>query len=231
MGSFRSSSPSYISETGNCHRLTLDVYTLGLQHLVDEIQSAETRSLRTNQRTAKLQSFTRKGSCKFTGQFLIHAEHIAYFTSAYTDVTRRYIHIRTQMTPQFQNKRLAETHDFRITLPARGEIRATFATAHRQRGQRILEGLLKAQELQDGQIDGGMETNTAFIRTNGVVELHTIPQVGLHLAFIVYPCHTESKDTVGLHQTLDNLGFLKLRMLVVDILYRKKHFTHGLQIL
>ena len=76
-----------------------------------------------------------------------------------------------------------------------------------------------------------METNTAFIRTNGVVELHTIPQVGLHLAFIVYPCHTESKDTVGLHQTLDNLGFLKLRMLVVDILYRKKHFTHGLQIL
>jgi hypothetical protein len=31
--------------------------------------------------------------------------------------------------------------------------------------------LFKAEEFEDGEIDSGMETNTAFIRTEGGIEL------------------------------------------------------------
>ena len=76
-----------------------------------------------------------------------------------------------------------------------------------------------------------METQTAFVGANSVVELNTITQIGLDFTLVIYPCHTESKDTVGFYQAFYNLGFLELRMLVIYILNRDKDFSNSLQIL
>ena len=76
-----------------------------------------------------------------------------------------------------------------------------------------------------------MKTDTTFVRANGIIELHTIAQVGLHFALVVHPCHTECEDTVGLHQALDNFCFLEFGMLVVHVFYGKKNFLHGLKVL
>ena len=62
-----------------------------------------------------------------------------------------------------------------------------------------------------------METNTAFVRANGIVELHTIAEVRLNFTLIIHPRYTESKDTVRFNQTFYNFRFLELRMLVIDI--------------
>ena len=69
------------------------------------------------------------------------------------------------------------------------------------------------------------------IGADGTVILYTVTQVHVHLTLVVYPWHTEGQDTLGLHNALDNLGFLKLRVFVVDFLYRQQHFAHCLQIL
>ena len=53
------------------------------------------------------------------------------------------------MALQFSHERLAEPHYLSITLATRREIRTAFGATHRQRGQRILEGLLESQELHD----------------------------------------------------------------------------------
>ena len=63
--------------------------------------------------------------------------------------------------------------------------------------QSILEDLLKAQELQDAQIDGGMESETSLVRTESRVELDTIAAVDLWLSLIVLPDDTELDDTLG----------------------------------
>ncbi len=67
-----------------------------------------------------------------------------------------------------------------------------------------------------------METNTAFVRANGIVELHTIAEVGLNITFVVHPSNTERKDTVGFNQAFYDFSFLELWMLVIDIFDGKK---------
>ena len=75
-----------------------------------------------------------------------------------------------------------------------------------------------------------METDTAFVRANGVVELHAIAQICLDFTLVVHPRYAERKDAVGFYQTFDNLGLLEFRMLVIDIFDGKKHFLDGLKI-
>ena len=76
-----------------------------------------------------------------------------------------------------------------------------------------------------------METQATLVRANGAVELHAITDVYVHLAFVVYPRHTESQHALWLYDALDDLCLFKFRMLVIYILYRQEHFSHCLQIL
>lgn len=75
-----------------------------------------------------------------------------------------------------------------------------------------------------------METDAAFVRTYRLVELYAVAEVGLHLAFVVDPCHAEGDDAVGLYHAFDDACFLKFGMLVVDILHAHQHFFDCLEI-
>ena len=48
-----------------------------------------------------------------------------------------------------------------------------------------------------------METQSALIRTNGAVELHTIARIDVHLALVVSPRHAEHDHTLWLNEALD----------------------------
>jgi len=76
-----------------------------------------------------------------------------------------------------------------------------------------------------------METDTAFVRADSVVELYAVAEIGLHFAFIVHPRHTESKDTVGFDQSFYDFGFFKFRMLIVYIFNGQKNLFDSLKIL
>lgn len=45
------------------------------------------------------------------------------------------------------------------------------AAAHVQPSERILEGLLEAEELEDGEVDGRVKAEAALVRADGRVEL------------------------------------------------------------
>lgn len=64
-----------------------------------------------------------------------------------------------------------------------------------------------------------METDTAFVWANGIVELYAITYVVLNFTFVVYPGNTECEDAVGLYHTLDKTSFFKFGMLVVYFFY------------
>jgi len=165
---------------------------------------------------------------ELTGQFLIHTEEVAYLTTADTDITGRYVDIRTDDLIQLTHESLAEAHDLRIALATWREVTATLATTHRQGRQRILEGLLETEELQDAQVHGGMEAQTALVRTDGTVELHTVADVHLYLALVVDPGHTEGDDALRFHDALHDFCLLKLRMLVIYVFDRLQYFTYSL---
>ena len=82
-----------------------------------------------------------------------------------------------------------------------------------------------------GEVDGSMETDTAFVRTDCIVELYTITEIGLNFPFIVYPSDTESEDTIRFYQSFYDLDLFKFGMLIVYIFDRKKNFFYCLKIL
>jgi hypothetical protein len=52
--------------------------------------------------------------------------------------------------------------------------------------------LFKAEEFDDGKIDGWVETETAFVRADGLVELNTESTVDALDALIVDPGNAEN---------------------------------------
>jgi hypothetical protein len=80
--------------------------------------------------------------------------------------------------------------------------------------QGILEDLLEAQELQDTEIDGGMEPQSSLVWAQGRVELHTVSAVYLDLVLVIFPDHTELYDPFGNGDDLE--GSLVLGLLLKE---------------
>ena len=76
-----------------------------------------------------------------------------------------------------------------------------------------------------------METQSAFIWADNIVVLDTVAHVGLHVAFVVYPCDTELNESVGNAKTLDKIALLELRMLVILLFNGSEYLTDSLDIL
>jgi len=107
---------------------------------------------------------------------------------------------------------------------------AAFAAAHRQGGQRVLEGLLKTEELQDRQVHRRVEAHAALVGTDSRVELYAEGAVDLHLAAIVHPADAELNDALGLHQALQQRLFAIVRVAFDKRPQRGEYFAHRLQI-
>ena len=91
------------------------------------------------------------------------------------------------MAKQLARKRLAKTHNLQRALAFGVKVRAPFAAAHRKRRERIFEGLLESQKLQNGQINRGMKTQTAFVGANGRTVLDAVTAVDLDFASVINP--------------------------------------------
>ena len=102
----------------------------------DKVAQAVAGGLRARQGTAVGQALAGQHARKLIGQTLILAEHIADLTRADADVARGHVGIRADMLGQLGHKGLAETHNFHIALALGVEVRAAFAAAHRQAGER-----------------------------------------------------------------------------------------------
>ena len=75
-----------------------------------------------------------------------------------------------------------------------------------------------------------METKTSLVWSDSIVELYSVSCIGLNNSVVIYPCNTECQHSVRFYETLDNLGILKFRMLVINILNALKHFAYSLEI-
>ena len=127
-------------------------------------------------------------------------------------------------------KGLTEAHDFAVALAAGREVRAALGAAHRQGGESIFEGLLETEEFQDREVHRSVETDAAFVRADGVVELHAVADVVLHFALVVKPGDAEGDDAVGLDHALDDFVAFEFGVLVVDVFYTHKNLADSLEV-
>ena len=109
------------------------------------------------------------------------------------------------------------------------EVGAALAAAHGEGGQRVLQDLLKAEELDNGEVDGGMETETALVRSDCGVELNTVAAVYVGNAVVVDPGNTEHDHALRLNKALDEASLLPFGVLVNDELEALENFTDSLK--
>ena len=74
-----------------------------------------------------------------------------------------------------------------------------------------------------------METNAAFVGTDGVVELHAVTEIHVHIAVVIDPWHAKGQNAVGFHEAFHQTHFLKFGMFVIDVLHGGEHLLHGLK--
>ena len=223
--------PSHVTEAGEGDALAFHLVVLLFHHALHIVDGTETGGFRTNQGAAPAVALAgQSAGAVLAGQFLVGTVEVTDFTSANADVTGRAVLIRTDVAPQLIHEGLAETHDFLVRLANGVEIGTALATAERQVGQGVFEDLLESQELQHGDVDSLVEAETAFVCTEGGVELYTVTQVGLDFAIAVNPSHTERENTIGLDQALHDFRLFKFRMLVIHLFDGFQHFANSLQV-
>ena len=155
--------------------------------------------------------------------------HEADLAGADADVAGRNVQVGADVAEQLGHEGLAETHDL-AGAPALGvEVGAALAAAHRQRGQGVLEGLLEGQELQDREIDRGMEAQPALVGADRRAVLDAVAAVDLDLAAVVHPGHPEDDDPLRLHQAVEQ-AVLGVAGVLLDVGPQAlHHFGDGLQ--
>src|SRR5690606_28169393 len=99
------------------------------------------------------------------GDALVLTEEVADLTLTDADVARRHVGVLADVTVELGHEALAEAHDLVGRASFRVEVRAPLAAADRELGQRVLEGLLEAEELDDPEVDGGMEAQAPLVGT------------------------------------------------------------------
>lgn len=80
--------------------------------------------------------------------------------------------------------------------------------------------MLETQELEDAEVDGGVEAETALVGAEGAVELHAVTTVHLDLALVILPDDTELDHALG------DAGDLE-RLLVVGVLFEEAAVLEG----
>jgi len=107
---------------------------------------------------------------------------------------------------QLGHKRLAEAHDFVVGFPLWVEICPAFAAAHRQIGERVFKNLLKGEELEDAGVNGRVEAQPAFVRSESAIHLDAETAVDLNLAFIINPRDAELNHALRLDDAFEDFA-------------------------
>ena len=121
-----------------------------LENLTGIVNCAVACSLGTNKRAAVSKSLACNNAVfKCVCNSLILTEQEADFTSSYADIACGNVNIRSDMSVKLCHKRLTEAHNLLLALASRVKVRAALCTAHRKSCKRVLEGLLKAEEIHN----------------------------------------------------------------------------------
>src|SRR5690606_29253817 len=113
-------------------------------------------------------------------QTLVLAEHVADLAAADADIAGGHVRVFAKMAMKLRNERLAEAHDLAVGAAAGIEIGSALAAAYGKASERVLEDLLKAEKLDDPEIDRRMETDAALVGAERGIELNPEAAVDLH---------------------------------------------------
>src|SRR3954469_23141420 len=181
------------------------VEAAGLQHVLEEVDGAVAGRLGPDQRAAIFQPLAGQHAFPAAGDPFVLAEHVADLARADADVAGGHVDVGADMAKQLGHEALAEAHDLAVALALGIEIGAALAAAHRQAGQRVLEGLLESEELQDRAVDRRVEADSALIGADRIVVLDPVAALDPDIVVVGLPADPERDHPVRLGDSAQDL--------------------------
>ena len=220
----------HVARTGDDDGLALEgILAQRLQGLLGVVAQAVTRGLGPGQGAAEGQVLAGQHARVLVAHSLVLAEQVADLTGSHVDVAGGHIGELADVALQLSHEGLAEAHDLGIRAALGVEVGSSLGAAHRQPGQRILQNLLEAQELDDRLGHGRVEAKAALVGADGRIELDPVAAVDLHMALVIGPGHTELDCALGLDQTFQHAVGLILWMPFHHGFQAGENFTNSLQ--
>src|SRR5690606_9100105 len=186
--------------------LALDGVAPSLEHVLREVDAAVAGRFAATVGAAPQQALAGQHAVVAPGQALVLAEQVADLARAHPDVARGHIDRRPDVAVQLGHERLAEAHDLLVGAALRIEVGAALGPTDRQAGERVLEDLLEAEELDDPGVDRSVETQAALVGSERGVGLHAVALVDPYLAPVVDPGDPEEDLPLRLDDALDDRG-------------------------
>ena len=154
------------------------------------------------------------------GQAAVLAKEEPDLAAADADVTGWHVAVFANVAVQLRHKGLTKAHDLYLGLALGVKVRTALAAADGQAGKGVFEDLLKAEELDDAQVDRGVESETSLVGAERGVELNAEAAVDLDFAIIVDPWHAEDELALRLAQALHQAVVRVLRVFFQDNFHR-----------
>ena len=217
-----------VAGTGDEACLLVDAVLTRLEHLLGEVHGPITRRLRPDETAAPLDRLAGENAAELVGQLLVLPEEVADLASPNTNVASGHVSVGTDVAEQLAHERLAETHHLAVAAALRIEVRSAFPATDRDRGQPVLEDLLKGQELENAEVDRRMKAETALVGTDRAAHLDPVAAVDVDFSGVVHPGHAEHDHPLGLDHPIQHLGLSVLGMNFEDRPDGLGHLAYGL---
>jgi hypothetical protein len=214
---------------GDDHVLALERGAAGTQHLLDEVCAPVPGGLAPHLSAAVDQPLAGEHTRLVpVGDALVLPEQVADLARPDPDVAGRDVGVLADVPGELGHEALAEPHDLPVGAALRVEVGPALAPADRQPGQRVLEHLLEAEELDRAEQHRRVEAQPALVGPERAVELHPEPAVDVDLAAVVLPRDPEDDLSLGLADPFDDLRVGVGRMLVDRGPDALQHLPYGL---
>ena len=217
-----------VAGAGDRADLALERVALRGEHVRGEVDVSVAGRLGADERAAEGEALAGEHARELVHDALVLAEEVADLAAAHVHVAGRDVRVRADVAVELGHEALAEAHDLRVGAALRVEVRAALAAAHRERGEGVLEDLLEAEELEDREVDGGVEAQAALVGADRAVVLDAVAAVDVELAGVVGPRDAEHDDALGLDEALEDAGVLVLLPRLEHGLEGAEHLGDGL---
>ncbi len=125
----------------------------GLTYVLHVVNQTIAGSLGADVATSPRETLPGEDADPLVAELFVLAEHVRDLAGTSADVARGDVGVGTNVPLELGHEGDTETADLAVRLALGVEVGATLAAAHGEPGERILEGLLKAEELEDGKAD------------------------------------------------------------------------------
>ena len=194
-----------VTRAGDDDALAVKAGALRGEHLGREVDEAVAGGLGAHVGAAPGQALAGQDArVEAVLEALVLAEHVADLAATHADVAGGHVGVGADVAGELSHEGLAKTHDLGVGLALGVEVRAALAATHGQAGQGVLEDLLEAEELDDRQVDGGVEAQAALVGAERGVVLDAEAAVHVDVALVVGPRDAELDLALGLDDAVDD---------------------------